>query len=329
VIAATDTIGPAVTIPWAAPFAPTSGDPENVWTQASDSSGIGSVRLEYSTDKQTWKSILMTPLIGAYLNGLDILQLQSTFGDIYNATIPAQSSGTVLFYRIRALDRLGNLALQDYGGVDFSYTVRGGSNNVFIPLEPGTNMFLNVSQSIPTLKATITLNVSTPIAIQVTQLSSNPGASPPSGKSALGIYVEISANVSVSLAARIRLYYTNSEVQGFNASSIAPYYWDGTSWVALSNVVVNTNEMWVEGTVTHFSIFGVFASPPTPAQPPGTTPPAARLPWLLIGAVISAIVIATVGGLFYRTKSKKGRKVGSSEITPSTHPPPTGNAPIL
>jgi len=163
----------------------------------------------------------------------------------------------------------------------------------------------------------------------VTQLSSNPGASPPSGKSALGIYVEISANVSVSLAARIRLYYTNSEVQGFNASSIAPYYWDGTSWVALSNVVVNTNEMWVEGTVTHFSIFGVFASPPTPAQPPGTTPPAARLPWLLIGAVISAIVIATVGGLFYRTKSKKGRKVGSSEITPSTHPPPTGNAPIL
>jgi len=328
VIAATDTIGPAVTIPWAAPFAPTSGDPENVWTQASDSSGIGSVRLEYSTDKQTWKSILMTPLIGAYLNGLDILQLQSTFGDIYNATIPAQGSGTVLFYRIRASDRVGNLALQDYGGVDFSYTVQGGSNNIVIPQKPGTNIFLNVSQSIPTLKATITFNVSTPIAIQVTQLSFNPGASPPSGKSALGIYVQIDANVSVSLEARIRLYYTNSQVQGLNASSVAPYYWDGTSWVALSNVVVDTSQMWVEGTVTHFSLFGVFASPPTPAQPPGTTPPAAQLPWLLIGAVFVAIVIATVGGLFYKTKIKRGKKVSSLEIGPST-PPPAGTPPTL
>ena len=327
VITATDTTGPAVTVPWDAPFAPTSNDPENVWTQASDSSGIGSVRLEYSTDKQSWKSILMTPLIGAYLNGQAILQLSSTLGDIYNATIPAQSGGTVVFYRIRAFDRPGNLALQDYGGVDFSYTVQGGSNNIVIPQKPGTNIFLNVSQYIPTLRATITLNVSTPIAIQVTQLSSNLGAGPPSGKSALGIYVQITANVSVSLAARIRLYYTSSQVQGLNASGIAPYYWDGTSWVALSNVVVNTSQMWVEGTVTHFSLFGVFASPPTPAQPPGTTPPAAPLPWLLIGAVIAAIVVATVGGLFYRTRIRKARQASTFGITPSTPPSPTGPPP--
>jgi hypothetical protein len=327
VITATDTTGPAVTVPWDAPFAPTSNDPENVWTQVSDSSGVGSIRLEYSTDRQTWKSILMTPLIGAYLNGQEILQLQSTLGDIYNATIPAQSAGTVVFYRIRAFDRLGNLALQDYGGVDFSYTVQGGSSNVVIPQKPGTNIFLNISQSIPTLKVTITLNVSTPIAIQVTQLSLNPGAGPPSGKSALGIYVEINANVSVSLAARIRLYYTSNQVQGLNVSSIAPYYWDGTGWVALSNVVVNTSQLWVEGTVTHFSLFGVFASPPTPAQPPGTTPPAAQLPWLVIGVVIAAIIVAAVGGLFYRTKISKPSRTSTAEVAPSTPAPPIGSPP--
>jgi hypothetical protein len=329
VITASDTAGPGVTIPWAAPFAPTFNEPENVWTQVSDSSGIGSVRLEYSTDKQTWKPILMTPLIGASLSGQGILQLQSIFDDIYNATIPAQSGGTIVFYHIRAFDRLGNLARQDYGGVDFSYTVQGGSNNIVIPHEPGTNIFLNLSQSVPTLKATITLNVSTPIAIQVTQLSLNPGAGPPSGKSALGIYVQINANVSVSLAARVRLYYANTQVQGLNASSVTPYYWDGTSWVALSNVVVNTSQMWVEGTVTHFSLFGVFASPPTPAQPPRTTTPAAQLPWLLIGAVFGVIVIAAVGGLFYRTRSKKERKVSSLEIGPSTPSPPAGAPPTL
>jgi hypothetical protein len=327
VITATDTTGPQVAVPWDAPFAPASNDPENVWTQVSDSSGVGSVKLEYSTDKQTWKSIPMTPLIGTYLNGQDFLQLQSTFGDIYNATIPAQNVGTVVFYRIRAFDRLGNLALQDYGGVDFSYTVQGGSNNMVIQRGPGTNIVFNLSQSIPTLRATITFNVSTPIAIQVTQLSLNPGPGPPSGKSALGIYLQINANVSVSLAARIRLYYTNNQIQGLNASSITPYYWDGTSWVALNNVVVNTRQMWVEGTVTHFSLFGVFASPPTPAQPPGITTPAVQLPWLLIGAVIGTIVIAAVGGLFYRNRIKKPRQANTFGIGPSTPSPPTGTPP--
>ena len=87
--------------------------------------------------------------------------------------------------------------------------------------------------------------------------------------------------------------------------------------------------MWVEGTVTHFSLFGVFASPPTPAQPPRTTTPAAQLPWLLIGAVFGVIVIAAVGGLFYRTRSKKERKVSSLEIDPSTPSPPAGAPPTL
>ncbi len=325
VITATDTTGPAVTIPWSTPFAPTSNDPENVWTQVSDSSGIGPVKLEYSTDKKTWTPISMTPLIGSYLNGQGILQLQSNLGDIYNATIPAQSSGTVVSYRIMAFDRLGNLALQDFGGVDFSYTVQGGSNNVVIQQKPGTNILLNVSQSIPTLRATITLNVSTPIAIQVTQLQSNPGAGPPSGTSALGIYLQINSNVSVSLAARIRLYYTGSQVQGLNASSIAPYYWDGTSWVALNSVVVNTSEMWVEGTVTHFSLFAVFASSPTPAQPPPITAPAAQFPWLIVGIVVALVVIATVGGLFYRTRIKKLNQARTFETAPSKPLPPPGS----
>jgi len=326
VITATDTTGPAVTVPWDAPFAPTSNDQENVWTQVSDSSGISSVRLEYSTDNmQTWKSTLMTPLIGAYLNGQEILQLQSTLGDIYSATIPAQGGGTVVFYRIRAFDRLGNLALQDYGGVDFSYTVQGGSNNVVIPQKPGTNIFLNLSQSIPTLRATITLNVSTPIAIQVTQLSSNPSAGPPAGQSALGIYVQINTNVSVSLAARIRLYYTSSQVQGLNASSIAPYYWDGTSWVALSNVVVNTSQNYVEGTVTHFSLFAVFGKVSTSTQPPPPTNPSSlsQLPWLIMG-VVAVASVALMGGIIVALRRKRGT-TSVLPTSPSSLPAVTGN----
>jgi hypothetical protein len=333
-ITATVTAGPEVTIPWASPFAPTPNDQENVWTQVSDYSGIGSVKLQYSIDnKQTWKNVSMTPLNGPYLTGQGTLQLQSTLGGIYNATIPAQSSGTIVFYRIKALDRLGNLSLQDYGGVDFSYTVQGGPNNHVFQQKPGTNILLNVSQSIPTLKATITLNVPIPIAIQVTQLSSNPGGTPPSGSSALGIYVQIEANVSISLVARIRLYYTSNQIQGLTANSITPYYWDGTNWVALSNVVVNTSQMWVEGTVTHFSLFAVFASSPTPANPPPTTQPPptttspAQLPWLIIGATVAivVIVVAAIGGVFYRTNNRRPKQASTLETTPTTPSPLPGN----
>ncbi len=210
--------------------------------------------------------------------------------------------------------------MQDNNGIDFSYTVQGGSNNAVIEQKPGTNVVVNLTQSIPTLRATITLNVSTPIAIQVTRLSSNPGGSPPAGTSPLGIYVQINANVSITLDARIRLYYTASQVQGLNASSVAPYYWDGTNWVALDNVVVNTSQMWVEGTVHHFSLFAIFAAAQTPACTSNCTksPPPAQSPWLIIGIVVAVVVVAAVGG-FYTTRM---RKRGSSSTGSTLTPPP-------
>jgi hypothetical protein len=327
IITATDTTGPAITIPWASPFAPTSSDQEKVWTQVSDGSGLGPVKLEYSTDKTAWTTIAMTPLEGSYFMGQSLLQLQSTIGDIYNAAIPAQSGGTTVYYRIRATDRPGNPSMQDNNGIDFSYTVQGGSNNAVIVQKPGTNVVLNVTQSIPTLRATITLNVSTPITIQVTRLSSNPGGSPPAGKSALGIYVQINANVSIMLDARIRLYYTASQVQGLDPSTVTPYYWDGTSWVALGNVVVNTSQMWVEGTVHHFSLFAIFASASSTPPPPPPPPPAAQQPpWLIIGVVAAVVAVAAIGGL-YTTKIRKGGKsIAGPALTPPSAPG-TGSSP--
>jgi hypothetical protein len=318
-ITATDTTGPAVTIPWLSPFAPTPSDPENIWTQVSDQSGLSSVNLEYSTDKSTWNSIKMTPLIGSYLNGQDILQIQSTIGDIYNATVPPQNGGTTIFYRIRATDRLGNPTLQDNNGIDFSYTVQG-SNSVVVQVPPGTtNYVVNVTQTNPNIgvKTTITLNVSAPISIQVTKLSTNPGGSAPTGTSPLGIYLQINANVSITLQARIRVYYTASQVQGLNVSTVTPYYWDGTKWVALGNVVVNTSGMWVEGTVTHFSLFALFANAASQPPPPPPTPTSGP-PWLVIGIVVAVVVVAAVGGLY----TTRMRRRGSSTTAPASAPPP-------
>ena len=185
---------------------------------------------------------------------------------------------------------------------------------------------MNLTQSIPTLRATITLNVSTPIAIQVTRLSSNPGGNPPAGTSPLGIYVQINANVSIILDARIRLYYTASQVQGLDPSTVTPYYWDGTNWVALGSVVVNTSQMWVEGTVHHFSLFAIFASASTTPPPPPPPPVAAQPPWLIIGVVAAVVTVGAIGGLY----TTKIRKRGKPSTTPALAPPPTpGNPPSL
>ncbi|HWY28945.1 MAG TPA: hypothetical protein VNW25_06780, partial [Candidatus Sulfotelmatobacter sp.] len=299
-ITATDTATPTVSAPWSSPFAPTSSDQVHIWTQVYDGSGVSSVNLEYSTDKLSWATAPMTPVYASYVKGQSQFAYVATgqsvpqpfFGDIYAATLPAEGPGAAVFYRIRATDGLSNSGLYDNNGNDYVYFIQGGNSWLFPNQPPGTNVLLNGTQYVPGIKTTITMNVSTPIAVQVIQLSSNPGGSPPPGLSNLGIYTQVNANVSVILNARIRFYYTPSQIQGFNVSSVTPYYWNGASWVALDNVARNPGQNYVEGTVNHFSLFGVFASAPTT-----TTTQPASISWTIIGAIIAVAAVIIIGGI--------------------------------
>jgi hypothetical protein len=303
-ITATDATPPTVGTPWSSPFAPTSSDRVHVWTQVYDGSGVSSVNLEYSTDRLTWTSIPMTPLFGSYAKGQNVPVQQPFFGDIYNVTIPRIGPGAAVFYRVRATDSLGNSGLQDNTGNDYVYFIQGGNSWLFPNQAPGTNMLLNGTQYVPGIKTSLFLNVSTPIAVQVIQLPSNPGGTPPAGLSALGIYTQVNANISVTLNARVRFYYTPSQIQGLNTSTIAPYYWNGASWIPLSNVAVNTNQNYVEGTVNHFSLFAVFAKPAS-AQPPPTTQPAFQPTFLYIGLAGAIAAIAIIGGILFAKRRKR------------------------
>ncbi len=214
----------------------------------------------------------------------------------------------------------------DAGG-SFTVTVSGTSgstvhqavlrlliNTAVISVPAGTNEVLDVERSHPEagIKALITLNASAPVQLEVTKLKSNPGGSPPHGTTPLGVYLQIKANVTITLDARIRLYYTTAQVEGLDASTIKLYYWDGTNWVALNSVVVNTSETWVEGTVHHFSLFALFAS--TPPSPTPNQPIVYQ--WLVMGAV-AAIAIAAVGGFVYKKRTLKRTATG----TDKTHDP--------
>ncbi len=316
-ITATDTTPPTVSTPWSSPFAPTSSDQVHVWTQVYDGSEVSSVNLEYSTDRLTWTSVPMTPLFGSYAKGQNVPVQQPFFGDIYNVTIPPIGPGAAVFYRVRATDSLGNSGLQDNNGNDYVYFIQGGNSWLFPNQAPGTNMLLNGTQYVPGIKTAVFLNVSTPIAVQVIQLGSNPGGTPPAGLSALGIYTQVNANISVTLNARVRFYYTPSQIQGLNTSTIAPYYWNGASWIPLSNVAVNTNQNYVEGTVNHFSLFAVFAKQAL-TQPPPTTQPFSQTTLLYIGLVGAIAAIAIVGGILLAKK----RKRGTTNFVPTPTSPP-------
>jgi hypothetical protein len=336
-IIATDNNGPLIGAPWTSPFAPTPTDSESVWAMMSDPSAIGSADLDYSTNnKQSWTTIPMTSMIATYTSNVAALVGQSAIGDIYNATIPAQPNGTIVFYRIRATDFLGNPT----PGIWYSYTVLGfnptqGTTSVIVPLPAGNNVKLNVSQYIPTVKATITLNLTTPVDLKVTQLSatgaSSIGApSTPTGQKSLGIYLQIQTPIPITgISAVIRIYYNSTQIQGLNASTIVPYHWEtGTSsWVPLDNVQRNTTEMWVQGTASHFSLFAIFAASPAPACTSNCTKTQApsQPPWLIIGIVAAVVVVAAVGG-FYTTKMRK-RGASSTTQTPASTPSPDSGTP--
>lgn len=317
-ITAIDTTPPTISTPWSSPFAPTSSDQVHVWTQVYDGSGVNTVNLEYSTDRLGWTSVPMIPLFGSILKGQGLPVQQPFFGDIYNVTISPIGPGAAVFYRVRSTDNLGNMGLQDNNGNDYVYFIQGGNSWLFPNQAPGTNMLLNGTQYVSGIKTSLFLNVSTPIAVQVIQLPSNPGGAPPAGLSALGIYTQVNANISVTLNARMRFYYTPSQIQGLNTSTIAPYYWNGASWIPLSNVAVDTNQNYVEGTVTHFSLFAVFAKPASTQPPP--TQPTSQATFLYIGLAGAIAAIAIIGGILLAKK----RKHGTTNLLPTPTSPPTG-----
>jgi len=329
-ITATDTAPPTVSNPWSSPFAPTSSDPVHVWSQVFDGSGISSVNLEYSTDRLVWNSVPMNPVFAPYLNGQSLTNPtgqsmiihQPFFGDIYNSTIPPEGPGAAVFYRIRSTDGLGNTGLSDNSGNDYVYFIQGGNSYLFNQ-PPATSALLNGTQYVSGIKTTVSLNVSTPIAVQVIQLGINPGGSPPSGMTALGVYTQINANLSITLSARLRFYYTNSQITGLDPNTVTPYYWDGTKWTALSNVSRNTNQNYVEGSVNHFSLFGLFASSPQPPQPPVSVPP---FPWLIVGIGVAIAAVVIIGGLFAVTRRRRGKQ-SLGQTPPSTPPPVPGTPP--
>jgi len=77
--------------------------------------------------------------------------------------------------------------------------------------------------------------------------------------------IEVSQNIIDSLQwSIIKIYYTDAEITGVIESLLRIYWFNGTDWVPFNPPEggVNTAENYVWANVTHFSVYGVFLSPP-------------------------------------------------------------------
>ncbi|MHA2179754.1 MAG: hypothetical protein ACXAAK_15540, partial [Candidatus Thorarchaeota archaeon] len=120
---APDTLGPSITLVAHNPSAPTSSDAVTVSSDILDLSGVGSAVLQYKVDSGSWTNVTMTNVV-----------------DTWSGTIPAQSVGASVTYRIVAYDGIGNEAVSG----ETSYTVTD------VVTTPTTTITTGPSTSTPT-----------------------------------------------------------------------------------------------------------------------------------------------------------------------------------
>ena len=170
-------------------------------------------------------------------------------------------------------------------------------DSAIFSVQPGQNVPVDVVQSIPALNLTMKLNITIPLLLQVNKLAANPVGNP-AGLSPLGVFFTIFANETTILDARMRVQYTTSQATGLDENSLTPYTYNTTarSWTPLDNIFRDTTVHLVEGTVHHFSLFGVFSQLVSHAVPSAST--CWYCTWWLWAGVGTAGAAGT--GAFYR-----------------------------
>jgi parallel beta-helix repeat protein len=87
----------------------------------------------------------------------------------------------------------------------------------------------------------VTINTTAPVNVTIGNYSRNPGAV---FDGDIGKYIDVHVNDTTNVSEiEIRLYYTDSEIQGLDESSLRMYWWNNSAWVDCSASGVNTTNV--------------------------------------------------------------------------------------
>ncbi len=105
-----------------------------------------------------------------------------------------------------------------------------------------------------------------PAGVEVVEYSYNVKNETPSATS-VNRYIDLQSDEPTISSVKIILYYNDSEIAALDENTLKIYYYNETSkvWDALSSVV-NTTENYVDATVPHLSLYGLFGEQPSSAS---------------------------------------------------------------
>jgi hypothetical protein len=190
----------------------------------------------------------------------------------HSVTLSSLISCTTYHYRVRSTDGSSNTAT----GSDNTFTTTGCTGSADILDEESDSVPTATGGTVELLSGLYGIELTVPAGatatdsiFQIKQLDSNDALSStgsPTGLNIIGDYAyELksladvdSANTSFLENITITISYNDSDITGFNESSLVIYRWNGATWAALTGCVVDTNANTVTCTTTNFSFFGLF-----------------------------------------------------------------------
>jgi len=184
----------------------------------------------------------------------------------------------VYYFNLTTVDNIGNnLTIQTDNII---VNQNSGANDVFtsVPISTANNQTVVNASGTANTTLEITTNQSvTNASVYIATYSENPGT-PNYALTALGKYIEIETTPDLKNALSwtiIKIYYTDAEVvaAGLDENTLRMEYYNKTSgtWTTYNPPFgnapsgdVNTTGNYVRANTTHFSIWGIFGSVPTP-----------------------------------------------------------------
>lgn len=82
---------------------------------------------------------------------------------------------------------------------------------------------------------------------------------------------DLSQVTSFDQSATLTFTYTDADISGIEESTLAPYRWNGSEWVALAGATLDTSANTITVNTASFSIFGLFGTAPATASSPSST----------------------------------------------------------
>ncbi len=211
-------------------------------------------------------------VVSAYINGQ--LKSTTTVGDLKSNYYLIHIEGQVndiVYFKVNGFNvsqEPQNWSSGDHQQLNLSLTISATAEKIYEKITRLKNETLSINKSDSTgtsLDISFKQDVSN-VSLTIRKVETNPTNKSIGDLKSVNKFVFIeSDNISEAMdSAVFKVYYTDSDVQGLNESSLTLNYWNETigNWITLISTV-NSVDNYVETNITHFSLYGVFGSSET------------------------------------------------------------------